>query len=169
MVLEFNEESLMKNLEFRSAIVQKKRLLSGIHGLRGLAAFAVVLYHLVHIGGIQTPAIFDFIKRDFGYSVHLFFILSAFSLMYSTEAKVNQPNWLTDYFIKRFFRIAPLFYFAIVYFIVFGLADKNFINIILNLTFTFGFNPPSGFVWGGVVSGSRNDFLCNISCVAFVN
>lgn len=139
--------------EFTSEIVQKKRLLPGIHGLRGVAALAVVFYHLVHVGGIRPPSVFEFIARDFGYSVHLFFILSAYSLMYSTELKVNQPNWISDYFIKRFFRIAPLFYFIFAGFIGHSLFSeaglKDITSIILNLTFTFGFVPASGIVWGG--------------------
>jgi peptidoglycan/LPS O-acetylase OafA/YrhL len=139
--------------EFNSNLVQKDRLLPGIHGLRGVAALAVALFHLIYIGGIQPPTVFGFIGRDFGNSVHLFFILSAYSLMYSTESKVNQPNWLPDYFIKRFFRIAPLFYLMMALFLVQGLFSatglKNITSIILNLTFTFGFVPSSGFVWGG--------------------
>jgi len=67
--------------EFHSALVKKERLLPGILGLRGVAALAVMLYHLIHIGGINPPNVFEFIGRDFGYSVHLFFILSAYSLM----------------------------------------------------------------------------------------
>jgi len=139
--------------EFNSEVVQNKRLLPGIHGLRGVASLAVVLYHLIHIGGINPPSVFGFIGRDFGYSVHLFFILSAYSLMYSTESKVNQPSWVLDYFIKRIFRIAPLFYFMIICFIGHGVLQgngvKDITNIILNITFTFGFVPASGIVWGG--------------------
>jgi peptidoglycan/LPS O-acetylase OafA/YrhL len=150
--------------EFKSAIVQADRLLPGIHGLRGLAALAVVFYHLQHLVGIMPPNYFEFIGRDFGYSVHLFFILSAFSLCYSTESRTNRPNWIPEYFLKRFFRIAPLFYFIIVSEIVRQLVLKgrvvtDFNSIILNVTFTFGFVPFSGFVWGGVVGGCRNDFL----------
>lgn len=139
--------------DFNSVIVQKDRLLPGIHGLRGVAALAVVLYHLIHIGGINPPSSFRFIGRDFGYSVHLFFILSAYSLMYSTESKASQPNWLSDYFIKRFFRIAPLFYLILILFVGHSLFSsaglKDITSIILNLTFTFGFQPSSGIVWGG--------------------
>lgn len=68
----------MSAQEFKSAIVQKDRLLPGIHGLRGLVATAVVLYHLKHLAGITPPDFFEFIGRDFGYSVHLFFILSSY-------------------------------------------------------------------------------------------
>ena len=140
--------------KFNSALVQRERLLPGIHGLRGVAALAIMLFHLVHIGGISPPNVFQFIGRDFGYGVHLFFILSAFSLMHSTEPRMSEPDWLPAYFIKRLFRIAPLFYFMIAVFVAFrllpgaGLKDR-LIGIVLNLTFTFGFVPSSGIVWGG--------------------
>ena len=139
---------------FESAIVQKGRLLPGIHGLRGIAALAVVLFHLKHIVGIAPTDFFEFIGRDFGFSVHLFFIVSAFSLCHSTEPMLNRPNWLQDYFIKRFFRIAPLFYFMILLELVrqifmAGRIMKDLDVILLNFTFTFGFVPFSDFVWGG--------------------
>ena len=140
--------------EFNSILVQKDRLLPGIHGLRGLAALAVVLYHTVHLVGITPPDFLEFIGRDFRYSVHLFFILSAFSLYYSTESLTNRPNWIPEYFLKRFFRIAPLFYFMIALEIarqiVFArMIVTDFNSILLNMTFTFGFVPFSGFIWGG--------------------
>lgn len=138
---------------FDSAIVQKGRLLAGIHGLRGFAALAVVLYHLCHIAALNAPASFQFIRRDFGYSVHLFLILSAFSLMHSTEPRAGQAHWVDEYVIKRFFRIAPLFY-CILFFelarqAVQGGIQADIHGILLNLSFTFGFVPFSGFVWGG--------------------
>lgn len=133
--------------------VVKGRLLPGIHGLRGIAAISVVLYHLKHIAGIDLPAFFSFISRDFGYSVHLFYIVSAFSLMYSTEDRVGKGDWVYEYFVKRFFRIAPLFYFMIAFELcrqlTHGKISSSLTDIFLNVTFTFGFVPFSGFVWGG--------------------
>lgn len=144
--------------KFHSALVKKERLLPGIHGLRGVAALAVVLYHLVHIGGIEPPNVFEFIGRDFGYSVHLFFILSGYSLMYSTEPRINRPAWLSDYLIKRFFRIAPLFYFMVVFQIGSEGFSGSLTNLFLNLTFTFGFVPFTGIVWGGWAVGAEMIF-----------
>lgn len=138
---------------FDSALVQKGRLLPGIHGLRGIAALAVVLFHLEHIGRVDPPAFFSFIGRDFGYSVHLFFIVSAFSLMYSTERRTDHPGWVAEYFLKRFFRIAPLFYLIIGFELArqfaFGGIRVSVTDILMNVTFTFGFVPLAGFVWGG--------------------
>jgi peptidoglycan/LPS O-acetylase OafA/YrhL len=140
--------------EFKSSIVQTDRLLPGIHGLRGLAALAVAVYHSQHLGGIMPPDLFEFIGRDFKYSVHLFFILSAFSLYYSTEPRIEHHNWLVDYFLKRFFRIAPLFYSIIAFeigrqIVLAGRVMTDFNTILLNVTFTFGFVPFSSFIWGG--------------------
>lgn len=140
--------------EFHSILVQKDRLLPGIHGLRGFAALAVVLFHLIHLGGIKPSGAFEFIGRDFGFSVHLFFIISAYSLMYSTEPTINRPHWLSEYFIKRFFRIAPLFYCMIALqlarqIVSTGGIVNDFKSILLEMTFSFGFVPFSDFVWGG--------------------
>ena len=144
--------------EFHSVLVKKERLLPGIHGLRGVAALAVVLYHLIHIGGINPPNVFDFIGRDFGFSVHLFFILSGFSLMYSTEPTMNRQDWLPEYFLKRFFRIAPLFYFMIVFQVGSQSFSGSLNKLFLNLTFTFGFVPFTGIVWGGWSVGAEMIF-----------
>ena len=40
---------------FHSATIPADRLLPGIHGLRGIAAVAIVLYHLVKIAGLDVP------------------------------------------------------------------------------------------------------------------
>jgi peptidoglycan/LPS O-acetylase OafA/YrhL len=142
---------------FKSATIAQDHLLPGIHGLRGLAALAVVLYHVVHLTGIATPDSFAFIGRDFGYGPHLFFILSAFSLMYSTERTMGRSNWIADYLTKRFFRIAPLFYCLIgVQLIRQAMVSgtlEDFSTLVLNFSFTFGFVPWSGIVWAGWTVG----------------
>ena len=136
-----------------SRIISGKFLLSGIQGLRGLAAVAVLLYHMVHLTNISPPNYFWFIARYFGYGVHLFFVLSAFSLMYSTENRVNQPAWVKEYFIKRFFRIAPLFYLLILFFAIKAGLSENTSIILLNFLFVFGFSSDVGLVWGGWTIG----------------
>jgi peptidoglycan/LPS O-acetylase OafA/YrhL len=103
------------------------------------------------------PEAFQFIGRDFGYGAHLFFVVSAFSLMYSTEYTMQRSSWVREYFTKRFFRIAPLFYFIIAFELVrqtvtHGLVTKM-PTIFLNVFFAFGFAPWSGIVWGGWTVG----------------
>lgn len=143
---------------FKSATIPLDRLLPGIHGLRGIAALSVVLFHLVHIGNIAVPSAFAFIASDFGKGVHLFFVLSAFSLMHSTEHTMHRPTWATEYFVKRFFRIAPLFYCILAGMVLWPVIKHhapmvNLQTLLLNLTFTFGFAPWSGIVWAGWTVG----------------
>ena len=143
---------------FHSALIPDSRLLQGLLGLRGIAACAVVLCHICFFTGIKVPAGFNFIERDFGYGAQLFFVLSAFSLMHSTEHTMHRQDWVREYLIKRLFRIAPLFYLVLAFMIVAksvtsGLPSIS--NIILNVCFVFGFlpDPKFGLVWGGWTIG----------------
>ena len=143
---------------FHSSIVQQGRLLPGIHGLRGVAALAVVLFHLVHLANISVPPGFSFIANDFGKGVHLFFVLSAFSLMHSTEHTLRRPTWMKEYFIKRFVRSAPLYYFIVASMALWPLVQSHSLavslqSLFLNRTFTFGFAPWTGIVWAGWTVG----------------
>lgn len=151
---------MIKIEKFHSAIIPDSRLLQGILGLRGIAAFAVVLFHLHHMTGIPIPEGFDFIKRDFGYGAQLFFVLSAFSLMCSTEHTMNRPDWVREYLIKRLFRIAPLFYAMLAFELAMFALNvftpfPSITNIFSNVFFVFGLinNPDVGLVWAGWTIG----------------
>ena len=143
---------------FNSATIPADRLLPGIHGLRGIAAMAIVMYHLVKIADLSVPQAVGFVAGEFSYAVHLFFVLSAFSLMYSTEHTMQRPEWIRAYFIKRFFRIAPLFYLMLAAMVLWRTVEAHDIpydvsRIILNLTFTFGLAPWAVIVKGGWTVG----------------
>ncbi|MBI4989032.1 MAG: acyltransferase [Rhodocyclales bacterium] len=143
---------------FHSATIPQERLLPGIHGLRGIAALAVVLFHLVHLANIAAPPAFSFIAGDFGKGVHLFFVLSAFSLMHSTEHTLHRRTWMKEYFVKRYFRIAPLFYCILAGMVLWPSIKAQYLAVspqalLLNLTFTFGFAPWTGIVWAGWTVG----------------
>ncbi len=147
----------LKSDNFHSATIPKELLLPGIHGLRGIAALAIVLFHLNHLTKINVPEVFRFIGSDFARGAHLFFVVSAFSLMYSTEHTMHRSTWVGEYFTKRFFRITPLFYFMIAFYLVLLAATHspavNIPTILLNVLFAFGFAPSSGIVWGGWTVG----------------
>ena len=87
--------------------------LPAIHGLRALAALAIVAFHVPALAKMPLPSELAFIGTHFGLGVTLFFVLSAFSLMHSTSPSYGSDGWITRYLTKRFFRIAPLFYFFI--------------------------------------------------------
>lgn len=129
--------------------MQKQRL-PGLHGLRALAAGMVILYHVHAIPGLAVPAWLNLATTHFGLGVHLFFVLSAFSLAYN---HVGDRSWRA-YFFKRFFRIAPLFYLMFVlYSTAFGWPGWN--ASLLNLSFLFNFVPGLhlSHVWAGWTIG----------------
>lgn len=119
------------------------RILPGIHGLRALAALGVALYHVAMLIR-PPPGELMFVKHYFAYGVPLFFVISGFSLALSTLPQVGRDNWVQGYFVKRFFRIAPLFYallaFRLVQWSMKG-RDVGAADVIVNLTFTFNFLP----------------------------
>lgn len=128
---------------------------AGLTALRGLAAMMVVLIHLWGIHQFELPAVLGAIVPHLTLGVPLFFVISAYSLCLSTAPRIDQPGWLNDFLIRRFMRIAPLFYlmsffyFAIVPEITGGPHRGG--EFLLSLTFLFGFMPKyyGGNVWAG--------------------
>ncbi|MBW4476371.1 MAG: acyltransferase family protein [Tolypothrix brevis GSE-NOS-MK-07-07A] len=85
-----------------------------IDALRGIAALGVLLVHTTqHCGSLHAliPGITSFGLRG----VQLFYILSALTLFLSFEERYKKDKYpLISFFIRRFFRIAPLFYVVIL-------------------------------------------------------
>ncbi len=122
-----------------------------IDALRGWAILGVLLVHV----WIWIGADSDFLTRlssNGAYGVQLFYLISAFTLLLSIERHRQQDsvNW-RDYFIRRFFRVAPLFYVAMMlygpmwqfvprYWMPEGIQPWH---ILTSLTFTHGWHPKS--------------------------
>lgn len=128
--------------------------LSYINVLRAFAVLSVLVVHSTQIGhsidGIK-PYFVSLINNG-SHGVQLFYILSAFTLFLSYDNRSKDKEFSNkSFFIRRFFRIAPLYYLAILYYLLqdgFGerywLGDQKAItiaNILSNLTFTHGFSP----------------------------
>lgn len=142
-----------------------RQLLPALLGLRGVAAVAVLLFHLHHLVALPLPPRCGFIGTHFGLGVKLFFVLSGFSLCHSTIPSMGRPDWIRDYLLKRFFRIAPLFYGMLVvwvaYFWSHGVAP-DLATLLLNLTFTFNLVPGKheSIVAAGWTIGVEMIFYC---------
>lgn len=142
--------------------------LPGLHGLRALAACAIVLLHTLRVPqpGLAVPHALAPTIIHLRNGVALFFILSAFSLLYSNVAIVGRRGWVLIYLIKRFFRIAPLFYAMLVFYLVLSLYhgyQYGLTEIIANFLFAFNFVPDSyqSIVWAGWTIGVEMPFyLC---------
>ncbi len=117
-----------------------------VNALRG---YAIVLVILIHSS--QAFKVSDFSKiicenGDMG--VQLFFILSSFTLFnsYSNRRFKEVKSVNRNFFIRRFFRIAPYYYFAGFIYVIYKFFIKNnnvnIINLISNFTFTNGIYLP---------------------------
>ncbi|AGH73278.1 acyltransferase [Edwardsiella piscicida C07-087] len=91
---------------------QRYEMIYSIQYLRGVAALLVVLYHMrgmisFPVGNIPNLGDFLFAQGYFG--VDLFFIISGFVIVLSTEKDKSAKSFV----IKRIFRIYPLYLFCL--------------------------------------------------------
>jgi peptidoglycan/LPS O-acetylase OafA/YrhL len=121
----------------------KKENLPLIDALRGLCAPGVFFCH-VHTPGTTVPSGAVF--------VDIFMAISGFLMTHHYILREEREPWnhpLTPvlFYIRRFFRIVPLYYAALLYFFVFYWGDAQqqpasiAWNIVQHVTFIFGFLP----------------------------
>ncbi len=141
-----------------------------IDALRGWAILAVILVHV----WIWTGADSDFLNRlsaRGAYGVQLFYIISAYTLLLSFNQRQNQKSFsLGQYFTRRFFRVVPLFYLAILlyapmwqfvprYWMPDGINSWHFVS---SMTFLHGWHPlwVNSIVPGGWSMAVEMTFYC---------
>nr|WP_252509190.1 acyltransferase family protein [Acinetobacter baumannii] len=116
--------------------------------LRGLMAFAIMIYHLVSWQLFHPEA--GSLLGNFGiYGVSIFFVLSGLSMaiVYSNFIKDFHTSFI--FFIRRLFRLLPLLWVAV--FIVSSIKfllhkEIDIYNIFINITLLFGFISPSSYI-----------------------
>lgn len=116
----------------------KDQRVHGLDALRGIAASAVVFVHAVQI----HPLGVDYKNWGIDYfsmGVPLFFLISAMSMSLAYSKGVS-PDRIWAYALRRFFRIAPLFYLMLCAWLYIGVQTETG-TIIRNMTFLFGFVP----------------------------
>jgi peptidoglycan/LPS O-acetylase OafA/YrhL len=88
-----------------------------IDALRGFAVLAVLLVHTgQNVAGL--PAAVSTVTEMGAFGVHLFFVASAFTLFLSLTHRTRAEARPTlNYFLRRVFRIAPLFWLAIPFYL----------------------------------------------------
>ena len=87
-----------------------------------LRAIAIIMVIITHADmSIQGLSSWTLHFTDFGQmGVQLFFIVSAFTLCLTLDKRTSEPKSLQKFYIRRYFRIAPLYYFGIgLYFFYF--------------------------------------------------
>ncbi|WGK69408.1 acyltransferase [Candidatus Haliotispira prima] len=111
----------------------------------------MIAIHTINDFDKHDPIVRQFVGAG-ARGVQLFFILSAFTLFLSYHNRKNREiNPDRNFLLRRFFRIAPLYYLGIVYYLFqdglgqrYWLGDAESItmaNIISNVFFVHGANP----------------------------
>ncbi|CAI1895967.1 Uncharacterized protein conserved in bacteria [Serratia fonticola] len=91
----------------------KKARIAGPDILRGFAALSVIIVHLIASSNIDFGHFITQVGNEFTASVTLFFAISAFSIAYAYNDEFFNKSDFKSFYIKRFFRLAPLFYFTL--------------------------------------------------------
>jgi len=109
--------------------------LTRIDGLRGLAIIGVIAVHATGFGAGQ-------------FGVQLFFLISGFILTYVASKDIFYP---TSFFIKRFFRLAPLYYITLIICYLIGFNNQleesvpikalDISNLVWHISFLHGLHP----------------------------
>jgi len=139
-----------------------------LEGLRGLASLWVVLGHICILTSFHFP-----ILSDPAIGVDLFILLSGYLMAKNYVERKDKEPWTDSatfkkFWLRRFFRIAPLYYVLLIVAIGFGnyfgeareiighfysetqtnssrYSDASFLNVFTHVTFLFGFLPSFSF------------------------
>lgn len=141
-----------------------------IDALRGIAILGVII---IHVGEMQNSTFIENKTKYGQLGVQLFFVASALTLCLSMEKRgYNWPE-IKNFFIRRYFRIAPLYYTGILIYFAINLllANSNRLNslnnytiagILTNVLFIHGFVPTynNNIIPGGWSIGTEMAFYC---------
>ncbi len=142
-------------------VITKNTQLDYIDSLRGIAILMVILVHTIQ--SVQSPNYFiDSFTRFGQMGVVLFFCLSAITQCMSLERTGVNKKEIQNFYVKRYFRIAPLYYTGIVFYFILTMFFNHYnpekaalhqqyslLNILANIFFLHGLYPPAGEVVPG--------------------
>lgn len=152
-----------------------------IDSVRGIAILGVISVHCVIIVHNFLPWHVRLVFQLGAYGVQLFFVASAVTLLMSLKnRKIDGKNSILNFYLRRFFRVAPMFYAGILFYSAirfFGRefwdnGDCNLPAVILTILFQHTWDPSSfnSIVPGGWSIGTEFAFymifpiLCSIVC-----
>ncbi len=143
--------------------------LTYIDSMRGVAILLVIIVH--HGQRFTGLPLVQTITGLGQIGVQLFFFASAFTLCMSNDQRQQEPHPTASFFIRRTFRIAPLYYFGILFYGVLDVAMRILrhqavassytpVNVGANLLFVHGFvkSANNSIVPGGWSIGTEMAF-----------
>lgn len=133
-----------------------------LDSLRCFAMIYVVISHLILIPqpNLAVPPSIAPLLINGGYAgVSLFFIISAFSLCFALDSRRSEPELIKRFYVRRFVRIAPLFYLMLLIYWIRDAAILGVVHpmseVIINASLLFNLIPAyiTGFVWASWAIG----------------
>jgi peptidoglycan/LPS O-acetylase OafA/YrhL len=135
--------------------------LGQLDAMRGIAVLGTVAVHSAYLFP-QThlgPILFSGQR-----GVQLFFIVSAFTLFLSFDNRKEEKRPTTNFFLRRVFRLVPLYYCMILFAVIFDPKTAgNWYQILLAAFFLHGFHPdtiPHGAAGGWTLANEFMFYLC---------
>jgi exopolysaccharide production protein ExoZ len=122
---------------------QGQRRLDGLDTLRGVAILMVIGFHAsLHFPlGTLTKSVLAWGNQG----VQLFFLISAFTMCLMWDARAHESERTKNFYIRRFMRIAPLYWLALVFYFVWadlrGDETSTAYQVLLNLLFLHVLSP----------------------------
>jgi peptidoglycan/LPS O-acetylase OafA/YrhL len=146
-------------------MAESRHQLAFLDGLRGIASLWVLVGHAMFLTGYKVA-----ILAEPDMAVELFIIISGFLMTYHYQAREAREPWTTPdtwktFWVRRFFRIAPLYYVCLALALYFGpelwqarldaasvfpggvaeqqryadrYLDQSLANILMHVSFVFG-------------------------------
>ena len=146
-------------------MAETRHQLAFLDGLRGIASLWVLVGHAMFLTGYKVV-----ILAEPDMAVELFIIISGFLMTYHYQARQDREPWTAGetwrtFWIRRFFRIAPLYYVCLAVALFFGpelwqarldaasvfpggvaeqaryadrYLDQSLTNILMHVSFVFG-------------------------------
>lgn len=146
-------------------MAESRHQLAFLDGLRGIASLWVLVGHAMFLTGYKVM-----ILAEPDMAVELFIIISGFLMTYHYQAREAREPWMEPdtwktFWVRRFFRIAPLYYACLAVALIFGpelwqarldaasiypggvaeqaryadrYLDQSLTNILMHVSFVFG-------------------------------
>ncbi|RUW34601.1 acyltransferase, partial [Mesorhizobium sp. M1A.F.Ca.IN.020.06.1.1] len=114
--------------------------LDGLDSLRGMAAVSVAIFHsvvLLDLSNGRPPEWF----MQLHIAVPLFFTISAFALCAGYSASLSSWRGVREFYWRRYFRIAPLFYVMATVWTFYTSSYPSIEDVVLNVVFAFNLLP----------------------------
>ncbi len=127
--------------------------LAHIDALKGIGIVYIVLFHAVNLSPGTYPSFLYNLFASGWSGIQLFYMVSAYSLWRTfAQREASASHSILAFYIRRFFRIAPLYYVVLIWYIVlYGFSSPSWGFTATLFTLTNGFFPAwdAGTINGG--------------------